>query len=287
MRVLVTGGGGILGTALARTRPPQAELAALRRAELDVTERVRTIDAIVRLRPDWVVHAAAMTDVDGCEREPERAFRVNWLGTANVVDAAVRAGAAAIVLSSDYVFDGTKGEPYVEHDAQNPLSVYGRSKLFAEREALARAGRVHVVRAQWVFGAGGRNFVDTILAAARAKPRLKVVDDQRGCPTWSDHLAQGIWRLIAADPGGGIWHLAARGAVTWHAFARAIVREAGVAAEVEPCTTADFPRPARRPANGVLRNFRLELSIGDFMPTWEEGLRGYLSQLSERARSGA
>jgi dTDP-4-dehydrorhamnose reductase len=275
----VTGGGGIVGSALARTKPDGIELTSLRHADLDVTDRPRALDAIVRLEPRWVVHLAAMTDVDGCEGDPERAFRVNWLGAANVVDAALLAKAAPICLSTDYVFDGARPEPYVEHDEPRPLSVYGRSKLFAEREALSRGGRVHVVRTQWIFGAGGRNFVDTILRTARERPQLKVVADQRGCPTWSVHLAQGLWRLIEADPGPGIWHMAARGAATWHDFARAIVAGSGLKTAVAPCTTAEFPRPARRPPNGVLRNFRLELSLGDFMPPWEEGLRGYLSEL--------
>jgi dTDP-4-dehydrorhamnose reductase len=137
-----------------------------------------------------------------------------------------------------------------------------------------------VVRTQWIFGAGGRNFVDTIRAAAKTKPSLRVVDDQRGCPTWGMHLAQGVWKLVAADPGPGLWHVSARGEASWFEFARAILRESGLATPVAPCTTAEFPRPARRPANGVLRNFRLELTLGDFMPPWEEGLRGYLAELS-------
>jgi len=287
VRVVVTGGGGIVGSALAREKPEKVDLVALAHRDLDVTDRARTLDALARLRPDWVVHAAAMTDVDGCEGDPDRAFRVNWLGTANVVDGAQRAGAATLCLSSDYVFDGTQPEPYVEHDRPNPASVYGRSKRFAECEALQRGERVHVVRSQWIFGAGGRNFVDTILKAAHAGTPLRVVDDQRGCPTWSRHLARGLWRLMETDPGGGIWHLSAGGAASWCEFARAIVQAAGLAVPVVPCATADVPRPARRPANGVLRNRRLELSLGDFMPSWEEGLRGYLSELLPAGGGGA
>jgi dTDP-4-dehydrorhamnose reductase len=287
VRVVVTGAGGLLGTALSRTRPEGIDLVGLRSEDADVADRARIADAIARLEPDWIVHAAAWTAVDDCEKDPERALRVNAGGTANVVEAAKDADATTIVLSSDYVFDGTKREPYVEEDATNPLSVYGRSKLAAEAEARARGGRVHVVRSQWIFGAGGRNFVDTILKAAREKPELKVVDDQRGCPTWSSHLAAGLWKLIAAAPEPGTWHMAARGAASWFEFARAIVAGAGLRTPVRPCATADFPRPARRPANSVLENRRLARTLGDFMPTWQEGLRGYLDELRIPGGHGA
>jgi dTDP-4-dehydrorhamnose reductase len=277
VRVLLTGGGGILGTALQKTKPADVALTVTRRAELDVTDRARVHAAIAAARPDVVIHGAAMTDVDGCEKEPERAFRSNWLGTANVVDACARTGARPICLSTDYVFDGTKAGDYLEHDPTGPQSVYGSSKRFGELEAL-RHERAYVVRTQWVFGAGGRNFVDTMLKLGPEKGSLKVVDDQRGCPTWSNHLAQGLWRLAADDPGPGLWHLSGRGACSWYEFATAIFRAAHLAVGVTPCTTAEFPRPAKRPRNGVLRNFRLELSLGDFMPPWEEGLRGYLAE---------
>ena len=286
MRVVVTGGGGILGTALARTRPAHVELTSSKHADLDVTDRAAVDATIRKLAPAWVIHAAAMTDVDGCEKEPERALAINGGGTANVVAAAEAAGASTIVVSSDYVFDGSKPEPYVEDDRPNPISAYGRSKLAAEAAAHAEGRRVHVVRSQWIFGAGGRNFVDTILKAAREKPQLKVVDDQRGCPTWSVHLAQGLWRLIEAAPRFDTWHMAARGSATWFEFARAIVGGAGLATPVLPCTTAEYPRPARRPAHSVLRNRLLERTLGDFMPPWQEGLRGYLAELRGEGGGG-
>ncbi|MBL8842520.1 MAG: dTDP-4-dehydrorhamnose reductase [Planctomycetes bacterium] len=281
MRVLVTGGGGLLGTALSRTRPPGVELESRRHAELDVTDGAATRAAIAAARPDWVIHGAAFTDVDGCEADPQRALRVNWLGTANVVDAAARAGAGCVCLSTDYVFDGTATAPYLEHDPTAPQSAYGRSKRFGELEALARGGRVLVVRTQWVFGAGGRNFVDTILKAARERPSLKVVADQRGCPTWSNHLARGLWQLLAADAAPGLWHLSATGDASWHEFACAIVAGAGLATPVAPCTTADFPRPARRPAYGVLSKQKFAAAIGAPPPSWQEGLAGYLAALRE------
>lgn len=281
MRVLVTGGGGLLGTALSRTRPADVELESRRHADLDVADLAATRAAVAAARPDWVIHAAAFTDVDGCEADPQRALRVNWLGTANVVDAAARAGAGCVCLSTDYVFDGTATAPYLEHDPTAPQSAYGRSKRFGELEALARGGRVLVVRTQWVFGAGGRNFVDTILKAARERPSLKVVADQRGCPTWSNHLARGLWQLLAAAAAPGLWHLSASGDASWHEFACAIVAGAGLATPVASCTTAEFPRPARRPAYGVLSKQKLTAAIGAPPPSWQEGLAGYLAALRE------
>ncbi len=281
MRVLITGGGGILGTALQRTRPGHVELQSTTRAQLDVVDAAQTRAAIAAARPDWVIHAAAFTDVDGCEQDPGRALRVNWLGTANVVDAAARAGAGCLCLSSDYVFDGQSTTPYLEHDPTAPQSAYGRSKRFGEFEALARGGRVLVVRTQWVFGAGGRNFVDTILKAARERPSLKVVADQRGCPTWSNHLATGLWQLLAADVAPGLWHCSAAGDASWHEFALAIIAGAGLTTPVAPCTTAEFPRPARRPAYGVLSKLRFAAALGASPPSWQEGLAGYLAELRE------
>lgn len=285
MRVLVTGARGILGTALQATRPADVELHGRARAELDVTDAAAARAAVAQAHPDWVIHAGAWTDVDGCEGDPERALRINWLGAANVLDAAARAGAGCVLLSTDYVFDGEARAPYLEHDPTGPRSAYGRSKRFAEQEALARGGRVLVVRTQWVFGAGGRNFVDTILAAARTRPALRVVADQRGCPTWSNHLAAGLWRLLEQDVAPGIWHLSAAGDASWHEFARAIVAGAGLSTPVEPCTTAEFPRPAPRPAYGVLSKLRYATACGMAPPDWREGLAGYLAQL--RAASGS
>lgn len=281
MRVLVTGGGGILGTALRRARPGAVELVSLRRADLDVTDRAATLSAIVGARPDWVIHAAAMTDVDHCEQEPERALAVNGAGTANVVDAAIAAGGGCLYLSSDYVFDGRGTRPYDEFAPTGPLSAYGRSKLAGEREALARGGRVLVVRTQWVFGAGGKNFVDTILKAASERPSLKVVADQRGCPTWSFHLAAALYELLAANVAPGIWHVSAAGEASWHEFACAIVAAAGRATAVAPCTTAEYPRPAPRPGFGVLSKSKLRAALGHELPPWEEGLKGYLAALAK------
>lgn len=279
MRVVVTGAGGILGTALAATRPREVELVALRRADLDVTDREATRAALAAIRPAWVIHAAAMTDVDGCEKEPEKALLVNGVATGHVVEAALAAGAGCLCLSTDYVFDGEARQPYDETAPTGPLSAYGRSKLAGEHEALAHVGRVLVVRTQWVFGAGGRNFVDTIAKAARERPSLKVVADQRGCPTWSRHLAAGLWELLEADLEPGIWHLSAAGEATWHDFALAIVAGLGLTTPVAPCTTAEFPRPAPRPAYGVLSKAKVAARLGRALPSWREGLAGYLSEL--------
>lgn len=286
--MLVTGSGGLLGTALARTRPDRVLLEPLRHAELDVVDAAAVTAAVAAFRPDWVVHGAAFTDVDGCEKEPERALRINGEGTRNVVAAAHAVGAGCIAISSDYVFDGTATTPYVEDHPTAPLSAYGRSKLAGEQAALAaigRGARVLVVRTQWIFGAGGRNFVDTILKAARERPSLKVVADQRGCPTWSNHLAAALWELMAVAPAPGIWHVSAAGSASWHEFATAIVAAAGLATPVAPCTTAEFPRPAPRPAYGVLSKARLRAALGHELPAWRDGLAGYLAELQANGSS--
>jgi dTDP-4-dehydrorhamnose reductase len=281
VRVLVTGGGGILGTALHRTRPRDVTVVALRHAELDVTDAGQVADAIARHAPDWVIHGAAFTDVDACEREPERAMAVNAAGTANVAAAARAGGAGCVCLSTDYVFDGEARVPYAEEDRTAPQSSYGRSKRAGEEAALrelAAGGRILVVRTQWVFGAGGRNFVDTIAKAAAERPALKVVADQVGCPTWSHHLAQAIHELVRAAPEPGIWHLSADGEASWHEFAVAIVAALGLKTEVAPCTTEEFRRPARRPAYGVLSKRKLVRRLGHGLPHWREGLAGYVAQ---------
>jgi len=278
LRILVTGASGILGRQLQRLRPAELDLVALSHSDLDVTSRADTLRIVEGVRPDVVIHGAALTDVDGCEARPEEAFRVNWVGTANVAEACERTGAVPVYLSTDYVFDGETDKDYLEHDPVRPLSVYGRSKWCGEQAILQRCRRFYIVRTQWVFGPFGRNFVDTMLAIeAEGKP-LRVVADQRGCPTYAADLAEGIFRLIEREPGYGIYHLSSRGEASWFEFARAIFAETGRRADLSSCTSADCPRPAKRPRRSVLRNFHLELTIGDFMPTWVEGLRRYLRE---------
>ena len=277
MRVLITGAGGQLGHDLLRAFTGH-EVVGTTHGQLDVADRDAVLATITELRPDAVVHAGAWTDVDGCETDPDRAFRVNALGTRHVVEGARLAGARVCYLSTDYVFDGTGDRPWVEWDAPAPLSVYGRSKLGGERELDPGAT---VVRTSWVCGAHGRNFVKTILRAAAERDELTVVDDQHGCPTFTSDLAGAIVRLVVARL-PGTFHVTNQGATTWFDFARAIVAAAGFdPAKVRPIATADLhpPRPAPRPANSVLDNAALRLSGIPLLPDWHEPLDRLLKEL--------
>jgi dTDP-4-dehydrorhamnose reductase len=257
-RVLITGAGGQLGTALAEVFP-WAD--ARGHGALDVTREIPR-------DYDLVLHAAAWTDVDGAEADPEGAEAVNVLGTRNVV----AAGAPVVYFSSDYVFDGRKGEPYLESDEPNPLGAYGRTKLAGEREV--RDG--WSVRSSWLFGWTSHNFVRTMLRLGAERDEVSVVDDQRGSPTYVGHLAEATRAVL--DLPYGTYHVAAEGDCTWAEFAEAIFDEAGLTTRVRRITTAELDRPAPRPAYSVLRSERQAPAV----PHWRDGLRACLRRLGGR-----
>ncbi|MCI0634461.1 MAG: dTDP-4-dehydrorhamnose reductase, partial [Actinobacteria bacterium] len=244
-RVLITGAGGQLGRALQQEFADQ-ELVALSHEDWDVTFPPPS----ELLAPDLVLHAAAWTDVDGAESDPQGAAAVNVAGTANVASL----GAPLVAFSTDYVFDGRKHEPYVESDGVNPLSAYGRSKLHGEAAAGPDA---RIVRTSWLFGPTGHNFVRTMLRLGAERTEVAVVDDQRGCPTYVGHLARAVRDLVDADRPSGVWHLAAGGHCTWADFAEAVFSEAGVDCSVRRVSTEELGRPAPRPAYAVLRSGRI------------------------------
>lgn len=216
---------------------------------------------------DLVLHAAGWTNVDGAEADPQSAAAVNVGGTQHVAEL----GVPLVAFSTDYVFDGRKREPYVESDAPNPLSAYARTKLHGE----AAAGEdAWIVRTSWLFGETGTNFVRTLLALARERDEVAVVDDQRGCPTYIGHLATAVRELVELPM--GLWHLSADGDCTWAEFAEAIFAEAGVGCRVRRVTTAELGRPAPRPAYSVLRS---ERAGAPRLPHWRDGLRACLAQL--------
>jgi dTDP-4-dehydrorhamnose reductase len=254
--VLITGAGGQLGAALREVFP---EADARTREELDVTRPLV-------VETDLVLHAAAWTDVDGAEAHPEAAEEVNLVGTRNVV----ALDAPVAYFSTDYVFDGTKREPYVESDQPRPLSVYGRSKLAGEQEV--REG--WIVRSSWLFGWTGNNFVRTMLELGRERDEVSVVADQVGCPTYVGHLAKATRELLSLP--GGVWHVAAEGECTWAELAGAIFEEAGLDCRVREITTEELGRPAPRPAYSVIRS---EREGAPRLPHWREGLRACLERL--------
>lgn len=280
MRVLVTGAGGQLGRELAEVfAGPSIDLVALDRSALDVADRDAVLGAVTTLRPDAVVHPAAWTAVDACEGDPDRAFRVNALGTRHVADAARRVGAHVTYVSTDYVFDGTKPAPYVEWDDPSPASVYGRSKLGGERELDPGST---VVRTAWVFGRHGGNMVKTLLRLASAGDgEVRFVDDQRGCPTAADDLASVIRHLVTARL-PGTFHVTNTGPTTWFDFARDVFAAAGADPQrVAPISTAELdpPRPAPRPANSVLDNAALRLSGIPLLPDHREPMGRLVKEL--------
>ncbi len=273
---MVTGAGGMLAQAVLPELAARGhEVLALKHADVDVTRCEQVRKHAQAFRPDWVVHLAAFTNVDACESEPDRAYITNGLGARNSSMAAADVGAGLIALSTDYVFDGMSRAPRREHDIVGPLSVYGRSKLAGERGAREVNTRHIIVRTQWLYGAGGRNFVDTILAKARAGEKLNVVDDQTGAPTWTGDLAQALVHLMERGE-YGTYHVASSGECTWHEFASEICRQAGLEAEIGRLTSEELARPARRPAYSVLHNGWYCHVTGKPMPHWRDALMSYL-----------
>lgn len=260
--MLITGAGGQLGRALAAEFAADGAVALTRR-QWDVSLPPPAGLAT----PDIVLHAAAWTDVDGAEDDPQEAAAVNVGGTAH----AASLGAPIVVYSSDYVFDGKKREPYVESDGPNPLSAYGRTKAHGEAAAGERSW---VVRSSWLFAPTGRNFVRTMLRLGAERDEVAVVDDQRGCPTYVGHLAEATRELVELPH--GVWHLAADGDCTWAEFAEAIFEEAELHCRVRRITAAELGRPAPRPAYSVLRSERPNAPV---LPHWRLGLRACLQRL--------
>lgn len=277
MRALVLGGTGMLGKAVAaHWRRRQKAVLALGHGQADVTDRPRLLEWVHAFRPELIINCAAFTQVDRCEAEREKALAVNGRAVANVVAAAERARARLIQVSSDYVFAGDAEAPYVEEAATGPRSVYGESKLEGEGQAL-RYERSLVVRASWLFGPGGPNFAATIRRLLRTSEEpLRVVDDQIGCPTYTPFLARALWDLAQRGL-EGVVHYCNREAVSWHGFATEIAAVCAPQRRVLPVSTAEFPRPAPRPAYSVLDTKRFEHAVGRRVEPWISGLTAYLS----------
>lgn len=272
MKVLVTGAGGMVGREVVEALAPH-DVIGLDHGRLDVADRDAVLAVVGSVNPDAIVHCAAMTAVDACETEPDRAYRVNALGTRFVMEAARRSRAYVVAISTDYVFDGTQPEPYCEWDPPNPASVYGRSKLAGESEVDTGSGAA-VVRTSWVVGRYGANMAKTILRLAAGDGTLRFVDDQRGCPTVAADLAT-MLRTFVVERLPGMWHVTNQGAVSWFDFAQEVLRASGHdPARVEPIATKDLdpPRPAPRPANSVLDNRALRLAGRELLPDFRASL---------------
>jgi dTDP-4-dehydrorhamnose reductase len=276
VRVFVTGWNGLLGAALVPAVRAGHEVEGFGIEDGDVTDSGYVRSRLERFRPDAVLHLAAWTAVDACEVEPDRAFRVNGDGSRVVAEEAHRVGASVMAVSTDYVFDGTSNRPYRESDPTSPQSVYGKSKLAGEKEVRTKAPWA-IVRTAWLYGPGGRNFVDTILAALDDRGAVEVVDDQVGSPTYAPDLAGGLVTLLEARA-QGLYHLANAGEASWFDLAREAARLSGRAPErIRPATTAEVSRPAPRPPYSVLDCSHVADTHSLRLRHWRDALAAYLS----------
>ena len=277
MRVTLFGATGLLGQDLvcALYIAKLAGVAELSSKNADLRDSPRVNQVIRDSRPDWIILSAAYTDVDGCESNRDLAMSVNCDGAVHVAQAAHECGSRLLFVSTDYVFDGTKPAPYETTDPRHPINVYGESKARAEERLLEILPEVCIVRTSWLFGHGGKCFPATILKLAASRPEISVVNDQRGSPTFTRDLATALVELCRKDA-RGIVHVTNAGDCTWYDFAKEIVQTAGLPTKVKPVTTAEFPRPARRPANSVLSPASLH-ARGIQMPDWKDALRRYLN----------
>jgi len=272
---MIIGATGLLGKALTHEWSGD-EVVGLGSRDVDIRDADKVREVVEGHRPDWIVLAAAYTNVDECETHPELALAVNRDGAVNVAQAAKQTGAKLLFLSSDYVFDGKKTSPYETEDARNPQSVYGRSKAEAEVRLLDVLPECCIARTSWLFGTGGKCFPDTILKLAASRPALDVVNDQRGCPTYSVDLSRAIVQLCRSHA-SGIVHVTNAGECSWFDFAREIVKGGGLATEIRPVSSQQMARPAPRPAYSVLSPKSLR-RYDVTVPTWQDALRRYLRE---------
>lgn len=287
MKVLITGAHGQLGQDIARIfNLAGHDVFSCGRKELNVTDLDHCRQVISTRRPDWIIHCAAYTAVDAAETDVEAAYVVNAIGTRNMALAAEKIDAKIVFISTDYVFSGTTERPYIEYDFPHPQSVYGKSKLAGEQMVQSFCSRWFIVRTSWLFGLHGNNFVKTMLRLGQEKPLLKVVNDQKGSPTYTVDLAQFLINLITTEK-YGLYHASNSGSCTWYEFTEAIFEEAReqlglkITAELQPCTTAEFPRPAPRPANSTMDHLAIRLNQLEDLPHWREGLKQFMVDMKQ------
>ncbi len=273
MKIALTGSDGMLGREIENAFK-EVELVSFTLRDFDVTDLDKTLSVIKETKPAYVIHSAAYTDVDGCEHDPEKAFLVNGIGTRNVVMACEEIQCPLIYMSSDFVFDGMKKEPYNEWDSPNPLNRYGVSKLMGENYVTSLTNRFYIVRTSWLYGKRGKNFVDTIDRFLSEKKELKVVNDQVGSPTFAFDLAKKLKELIGK--GYGTYHLTNTSHCSWYEFAVEIARLRSSRTRIIPVTSEEYKLPAKRPAYSVLNNTMLKLEGLYELRHWKEALQAYL-----------
>lgn len=297
MKILITGSSGMLGRALCQELADKHEVVGMDIVKLkaqgsklkgfiecDITDREKTIAKIVSVKPDLVIHTAAYTDVDGCERDPKKAHRVNAQGTETVALASQSCSAFLWYISTDFIFDGEKKSAYTEQDAANPINIYGHSKLEGEKYVQSILRRFIIVRSSWLFGKGGRNFVDSFLKKAQSEKEIKIVNDQFGSPTYAKDLAQAI-KILLSDSSFelsadfcDIYHITNSGSCSWYEFAQAVKEIANLDTDILPISTEQYHSPAKRPKMSILQNRRYQEDIGEKLKHWKEALREYLAE---------
>ena len=274
MKIAVTGSKGMLGYAIKRVFT-DVDLIPLTHEDFDITDLDMSISIIKKIKPRYLIHTAAYTDVDGCELNPEKAYLVNGIGTRNVTMACEEVRCPIIYISSDYIFDGAKNEPYNEWDMPNPINKYGLSKLMGERFVTSLTNRFYIVRTSWLYGENGKNFVDTIIRLSSEKDEIEVVDDQVGSPTYTHDLATAIRALTGK--GYGIYHITNTSYCSWYEFAVEIVNLRKIRTPIKPTTSDKFIKPAKRPLFSVLENTMLTLEGIKKLRSWKDALKEYLA----------
>ncbi len=298
-RLALIGAGGMLARMVREMAPPEYEILPFGRSDFDVTNRSRVLKELTSLRPDVILNCAAYTHVDGAEAEEPLATEVNGAGPGHLAEAALLCGATLLHISTDYVFDGEKGSPYTEEDRPNPRSAYGRSKLAGEQAILASGLKAFfIVRTSWLYGPGGKNFVETIIRLGKEREELRIVADQVGTPTYTRDLARALFNLldlpqnpVGAEP-FGIYHVSGAGEASWYEFAKAILAclastEEVKARRVFPISTEEYPLPARRPAYSVFSKAKYRRATGAEIPDWRASLKDYVQRREELQKGSA
>ncbi|KXG76279.1 dTDP-4-dehydrorhamnose reductase [Thermotalea metallivorans] len=278
MKILVTGASGMLGHDLVKVLCKEHEVVKASSYDFDITDIDKTVLWVKNLKPQIVIHAAAYTEVDGCESNVDIAYKVNALGARNVAVACNEIGASMVYISSDYVFDGLKGQAYKEFDNTNPLSIYGKSKLAGENYVREVLDRFYIVRTSWLYGLNGKNFVTTMINLSKTKRELNVVNDQIGSPTYTFDLAKAIEKLIEKQT-YGVFHITNSDYCSWYDYAKEIFDITHINIKVNPITTEELNRPAPRPKYSVLENYCWKLEGYTPLRSYKEALREYICLL--------
>ncbi|MBU1118684.1 dTDP-4-dehydrorhamnose reductase [Patescibacteria group bacterium] len=281
-KIAITGSEGMLGHDLKKVFGSDKKYALVlyTKKTLDITDEKKVLQKLEKDKPDIIINAAAFTAVDDCEdkKHKKACIAVNGVGPKNVAKAAKKIGAILVQISTDYVFDGKKKSGYTERSRVGPINTYGKSKLMGEETVKKECTKFYIVRTSWLFGKNGPNFVETMLMLGKKHPELKVVHDQHGKPTWTYDLALHIKKLLERNKAFGVYHCTNEGETTWYNFTREILKQAKIKTPVKPCTSEEFPRPAKRPEYSTLLNTKFSR-----MPHWKKALTGYLKDRKKKA----